>query len=136
MPGSYRHWRRLKYACKSLPCVAVMSSADHTRSHAKLARHVTIRALGYRDDMFELMQIADAVVARPGTGTTSEAIMAGCPLLLNTLGGIMPQEWITVKYLRSHGIQPSDSRNQPTWQIRFKHWSRIHKNWTTQARHD
>lgn len=67
-------------------------------------QHVTIRALGYRDDMFELMQIADAIVARPGTGTTSEAIMAVCPLLLNTLGGIMPQEWITVKYLRAQGM--------------------------------
>ena len=75
-------------------------------------QHVTIRALGYRDDMFELMQIADAIVARPGTGTTSEAIMAACPLLLNTLGGIMPQEWITVKYLRAQGM-PAQRLKKP-----------------------
>ena len=72
---------------------------------------VTLRALGYRDDMFQLMQISDAIVARPGTGTTSEAIMAGCPLLLNTLGGIMPQEWITVKYLRSQGVPAQRLKN-------------------------
>ena len=65
---------------------------------------ITVRALGYRDDMFELMQISDAIVARPGTGTTSESIMAACPILLNTLGGVMPQEWITVKYLRAQGL--------------------------------
>ena len=75
-------------------------------------QHVTLRALGYRDDMFPLMQISDAIVARPGTGTTSEAIMAGCPLLLNTLGGIMPQEWITVKYLRSQGV-PAQRLKKP-----------------------
>jgi processive 1,2-diacylglycerol beta-glucosyltransferase len=81
-------------------------------------QHVTLRALGYRDDMFQLMQISDAIVARPGTGTTSEAIMAACPLLLNTLGGIMPQEWITVKYLRSQGVpakrlkKPADLASQ------------------------
>jgi processive 1,2-diacylglycerol beta-glucosyltransferase len=76
-------------------------------------RYVSLRALGHRNDMFKLMQIADAIVARPGTGTTSEAIMAGCPLLLNTLGGIMPQEWITVKYLRSQGV-PAQRLKKPT----------------------
>lgn len=79
---------------------------------------ITVRPLGYRDDMFELMQVSDAIVARPGTGTTSEAIMANCPLLLNTLGGVMPQEWITVKYLRANGLpaprikKPSDLAQQ------------------------
>lgn len=68
-------------------------------------KYVTVKVLGYRDDMFALMQICHAIVARPGTGTTCEAIMAGCPLLLNTLGGIMPQEWITVKYLRAAGLE-------------------------------
>ena len=64
-----------------------------------------IRALGKRSDMYELMKIADLIVARPGTGTTSEAIMAGCPIVMNTLGGVMPQEWITVKYLRAQGLK-------------------------------
>jgi hypothetical protein len=29
--------------------------------------------------------------------------MSACPLLLNCLGGIMPQERITVKFCRNHG---------------------------------
>ena len=44
------------------------------------------------------------MVARPGTGTTSEAIVSGCPLLLNCLGGVMPQEQITVKFCRKHRL--------------------------------
>ena len=51
-----------------------------------------------------LLQNVSAVVARPGVGTTCEAIMAGCPLLLNCLGGAMPQERITVKFCRKHRL--------------------------------
>ena len=64
----------------------------------------TVKTLGYQEDMFSLMQCVDGIVARPGTGTTSEAIMAGCPIFLNTMGGIMPQEWITVKFLRKNRL--------------------------------
>ena len=63
--------------------------------------------------MHLLMQAADAVVGRPGTGTTSEAIISGCPIIFNALGGFMPQEWITMRYARRHGLEqtiyrPSD----------------------------
>jgi UDP-N-acetylglucosamine:LPS N-acetylglucosamine transferase len=51
-----------------------------------------------------LMRSVSAIVARPGTGTTSEAIASACPLLLNCLGGVMPQEHITVKFCREHGL--------------------------------
>jgi processive 1,2-diacylglycerol beta-glucosyltransferase len=52
----------------------------------------------------QLMRVTSAVVARPGTGTTTEAILSGVPILFNTLGGIMPQEIITVKFCREHGF--------------------------------
>ncbi|WP_309398878.1 glycosyltransferase [Cerasicoccus maritimus] len=65
---------------------------------------IRIKPLPYFTEMFKLLQCASAVVARPGTGTTSESILAGCPIIFNGLGGIMPQEWITVKFMRAHGI--------------------------------
>lgn len=65
---------------------------------------VPVHALEYTDRMAELLQCASAVVARPGTGTTSEAMLCGCPILFNGIGGIMPQEWITVKFARAHGF--------------------------------
>ena len=77
-------------------------------------RFLSVRALGQQDDMRPLMSISDAIVARPGTGTTSESILAGCPIFFNTIGGIMPQECITVRYMRARGIdaplirRPSD----------------------------
>ena len=68
-------------------------------------RFLSVRALGQQDDMRPLMSVSDAIVARPGTGTTSESILAGCPILFNTIGGIMPQECITVRYMRARGMQ-------------------------------
>jgi processive 1,2-diacylglycerol beta-glucosyltransferase len=63
-----------------------------------------VRALPRVRNMAQLMRVVSAVVSRPGTGTTSEAILSGAPLLFNTLGGIMPQEMITVKYCRERGF--------------------------------
>lgn len=63
---------------------------------------IPVRALGYQTRMKRIMECADAIFARPGTGTTSEAILAGIPIVFNGLGGVMPQELITVKYARKH----------------------------------
>ena len=63
-----------------------------------------VRVLPPDSDIGRLMRSASAVVARPGTGTTSEAVLSGCPLLLNGLGGIMPQEGLSVKFCRRHGL--------------------------------
>jgi processive 1,2-diacylglycerol beta-glucosyltransferase len=63
-----------------------------------------VRALPQVRHLAQLMRATSAVVARPGTGTTTEAILSGVPMLFNTLGGIMPQEVITVKFCRERGF--------------------------------
>ncbi len=63
-----------------------------------------VRVLPPDSDIGRLMRSASAVVARPGTGTTSEAVLSRCPLLLNGLGGIMPQEGLSAKFCRRHGL--------------------------------
>jgi processive 1,2-diacylglycerol beta-glucosyltransferase len=63
-----------------------------------------VRPLEFTDRMAELLQVVSAVVARPGTGTTSEAMLSGCPILFNGLGGVMPQEAITLKFAAAHGF--------------------------------
>lgn len=70
------------------------------------SRHPSMRVqpMRYYDKMFKLLQCATAVVARPGTGLTSEAIYLGCPIISNGIGGLMPQEIITVKYCRKHHL--------------------------------
>lgn len=73
-------------------------------SWARAHPDMPVKPLPYFTEMFNLLQCASAVVARPGTGTTSESILAGCPIIFNGLGGIMPQEWITVKFMRAHGV--------------------------------
>ena len=101
--------RALDTAQLPLQVIALCGRNESARSDIDtLSRNfssITVRTLGYQEDMFPLMQCVDGIVARPGTGTTSEAIMAGCPIFLNAMGGIMPQEWITVKFLRKNGLK-------------------------------
>jgi len=66
--------------------------------------NLPVRPLEFTDRMAELLQCVSAVVARPGTGTTSEALLSGCPILFNGLGGVMPQELITLKFAAAHGF--------------------------------
>lgn len=63
-----------------------------------------VKPMPYYRRMSSLLSAASAVVARSGTGTTSEAILCQCPLIFNGVGGVMPQECITVKYCRKNGI--------------------------------
>jgi processive 1,2-diacylglycerol beta-glucosyltransferase len=60
--------------------------------------------LAYRDDMAAILRAVDLAFVRPGTGTTSECIVCGCPIVFNGIGGVMPQERITLKYLSTKGI--------------------------------
>jgi processive 1,2-diacylglycerol beta-glucosyltransferase len=73
---------------------------------------LSVRALPRSEKMATFMKASSAIVSRPGTGTTSEAILSECPLIFNGIGGIMPQEWITVKYTRSHHL--AEQMRRPT----------------------
>lgn len=66
--------------------------------------HLAVRALPHLDKIHWLMDAASVIFARAGTGTTSEAILRGCPIIFNGLGGVMPQEYITLKFARKYRI--------------------------------
>jgi processive 1,2-diacylglycerol beta-glucosyltransferase len=74
---------------------------------------VTLRALPYSSDMFRLVSSVSAIVTRPGSGSTSESILVGCPVISNCLGGTMAQECCTLAGLQRWGAlrrmnQPRD----------------------------
>ena len=99
---------RLERRGKPVQVVALCGHDERTlyslTAWGRQAAGVRLKALGYRHDMPRVLRSASAVVSRPGTGTTSEAIMSDCPLIMNGIGGIMPQESITVRYATRHGI--------------------------------
>ncbi len=59
------------------------------------------------------MQVSDVIVTRGGTTSCAKALHFRCPIIFNGLGGVMPQEELTVKFF-NHGAgvavikQPSD----------------------------
>jgi processive 1,2-diacylglycerol beta-glucosyltransferase len=56
---------------------------------------------GYSEIVHMLMQVSDVIVTRGGTTTCAKALHFKCPVIFNALGGIMPQEELTWKYLRN-----------------------------------
>lgn len=71
---------------------------------------LSVIPLGYRRDMADLLRAADLAFIRPGTGSTSECLRMGCPVVFNGLGGVMPQEAITLKFMRSAGLPAKVAR--------------------------
>jgi len=65
---------------------------------------ISLTALPYTREMPRLLNAVDALVSRGGSCTTSEALRSGCPIIVNALGGVMPQEGVTLRYLERFGI--------------------------------
>jgi len=61
----------------------------------------TLKALPFTNDMPNLLRLASAVVARAGATTAGEALLSGCPIIFNALGGMMPQEIPTWRYFKA-----------------------------------
>jgi processive 1,2-diacylglycerol beta-glucosyltransferase len=55
---------------------------------------------GFSLDVHLLMQASDVIVTRGGTTTCAKALNFRCPIIFNAIGGIMPQEELTVKFFR------------------------------------
>jgi processive 1,2-diacylglycerol beta-glucosyltransferase len=55
---------------------------------------------GFSEEVHLLMQVSDAIVTRGGTTTCAKALHFRCPIIFNAIGGVMPQEELTVKYFR------------------------------------
>jgi len=65
---------------------------------------LTVRFLSFTDLMPDLLRASSAAVARAGATTAGEALLAGCPVIFNGLGGMMPQELPTWRYFRARGL--------------------------------
>ena len=53
---------------------------------------------GFSEEVHLLLQVSDAIVTRGGTTTCAKALHFECPIIFNAIGGIMPQEELTVKF--------------------------------------
>ncbi len=56
---------------------------------------------GYSESVHLIMQASDVIVTRGGTTTCAQALHFFCPIVFNGIGGIMPQEKLTLKYFRN-----------------------------------
>lgn len=98
--------RALEPLANCIQCVVVCGKNESLhRRVTDYARTSPLRLCveGYSTRMPELLQIADAVLARGGANLSAEAAFFGIPLLIDGRGGIMPQERLTLNYFRKYG---------------------------------
>lgn len=75
--------------------------AEHPQFHCFLD--------GYSEEVHLLMQVSDVIVTRGGTTSCAKALHFRCPILFNAIGGVMPQEALTVKFFnRGAGVELID----------------------------
>lgn len=61
---------------------------------------------GYSEQVHLLMQVSDVIVTRGGTTSCAKALHFRCPIIFNAIGGVMPQESLTVKFFsRGAGVE-------------------------------
>ncbi|MFQ6096499.1 MAG: glycosyltransferase [Armatimonadota bacterium] len=93
---------------------------------------VSIRELGYEDDVPGLMRKADLLIAKPGGLTIAEALAAGIPMVL--VGEPAGQERANVEFVTDHGcaIHAPTGRDLTRALMRLVRWPQRLK---TMARH-
>jgi len=85
---------------------------------------------GYSDEVHLLMQASDVIVTRGGTTTCAKALHFGCPIIFNAIGGVMPQEELTVKYFqRGAGVELIANADDFGWLI--AHWMKDRSRYAT-----
>jgi processive 1,2-diacylglycerol beta-glucosyltransferase len=89
---------------------------------------------GFSEEVHLLMQVSDVIVTRGGTTSCAKALHFGCPVLFNALGGVMPQEALTVKFFsRAAGVElvrePADFRRIiDGWMANRDEYRRLREN--------
>ncbi len=57
---------------------------------------------GFSTQVPKLIEVSSVLVTRPGSNTSAEALYFGCPIIFNGMGGLMPQERLTLRYFLKH----------------------------------
>ena len=88
------------------------AALDQVQTWAEANPRLAVQALGFQgpEQMAALYRRAWALVTRPGARTATEALLLGCPLVFNSVGTTMPQEWLARRYFRSRGLERSIER--------------------------
>jgi processive 1,2-diacylglycerol beta-glucosyltransferase len=100
--------RRLRPLADRLQVIALCGHRVPARRRLEAWRQAypgfRLKILPFSDEMDRLLQVASAVVTRPGTTTCAEALNLGCPILFVRSGGTMPQERCTLRYFGDLGL--------------------------------
>ena len=98
--------KRLMKAQKKCQVIALCGSNDKTLLELRKippSDYLDVVALSQvgATEMVSLLRAVDLMIARPGAGLTTEAIVTGCPMIFDLTGGGMPQENNNLNFWKS-----------------------------------
>ena len=76
---------------------------------------------GFSSKVLKLIEVSNVIVARPGSNTSAEALYFGCPIIFNGMGGLMPQERLTLRYFLKHRAAEL-IRNEREFEEKIRRW--------------
>jgi processive 1,2-diacylglycerol beta-glucosyltransferase len=77
--------------------------------------------LSFTEKMPQLLQVSQANVQRPGFMMTAESVYWRCPIIFNGMGGIMPQEYLAIRYFLPRKMATTITRSQQLFST-IKNW--------------
>lgn len=126
--GANHHLPFLKAILPLFPEIQIImvcgrNQSAHRRLKSFLNDHpqLPVHLEGFSSRIHAYLQLAHAVLTRGGANTTMEALHFQCPLLYDAMGGLMPQERCTTRFVLQHRAghllrRPRDLRQ------RLKEW--------------
>ena len=70
----------------------------------ELQKRNACHAVGFTDEMFYYMQLADFFVGKPGPGSISEALQSGLPVIVERNKRTLPQERYNTRWVEKREV--------------------------------
>lgn len=107
--GANHHLPFLKAILPLFPRIQIIMICGRNQSaHRRLKtfldnhRYLPVHLEGFSSRIHAYLQLAHAVLTRGGANTTMEALHFQCPILYDAMGGLMPQERCTTRFVLQH----------------------------------
>ena len=117
--GVNRHHEVIQAICNAgIECQIVALCGTNQKTYQRLNKIPLTKAVQIKplpkigaSTMVELLHLSSWILARPGAGLTTEAIVTGCPIIFDLSGGCMPQERNNLNFweLRTGSLLSSSS---------------------------
>jgi hypothetical protein len=83
---------------------SIVMCGHNDKLRRKLQKRNACHAVGFTDEMFYYMQLADFFIGKPGPGSISEALQSGLPVIVERNKRTLPQERYNTRWVQKREV--------------------------------